>query len=195
MPSELSDAFKSMAPDLYRKQLDDLSSIKELPDSHSWASFGERPCVDSSTAEPVPVVDLSDPNALTLVSEACKSWGVFQVINHGVPITLLDAIDDAGRKLFALPAELKQKAARRPDGFSGFGQPRIAPFFDKQMWYEGFTVLGSPLELVSKLWPEDEYSTKFWYVCFLLTPCKIMLIRLFLAGAKKRFFSCSWLAS
>ncbi|KAL6334347.1 hypothetical protein AAG906_014748 [Vitis piasezkii] len=159
MPSELSDAFKSMPANLYKKQLD-LNSIQELPDSHAWASLGEHPCVDPLIAESVPVIDLSDPNALTLVGDACKSWGVFQVVNHGIPISLLEAIEDASRDLFALPAEQKLKATRPPDGFSGFGQPRIAPFFAKQMWYEGFTVLGSPLELVSKLWPE-EYCTKF----------------------------------
>lgn len=162
MPSELSDAFKSMAPDLYKKQID-LSSIEKLPDSHSWEYFGEHPCANSSAAVEVPVIDLSDPNALTLVGDACKKWGVFQVVNHGVPISLIEAIEDAGRNLFALPAEQKAKANRPPDGFSGFGQPRIAPFFPKQMWYEGFTILGSPREHASKLWPE-EYCSKFWCV-------------------------------
>ena len=134
----------------------------------------------------LPVVDLSDPHALTLVGDACKSWGVFQVINHDVPVGLLEAVEDVGRNLFALPSELKEKATRPPDGFSGFGQPRIAPFFYKQMRYEGFTILGSPLELVSKLWPEDEYCTKFWlvYIYFLIPPCK-KNVRMCLAGNKR----------
>ncbi|CAK9174657.1 unnamed protein product [Ilex paraguariensis] len=156
MPSRLSDAFR--AHPLYHnpKHLD-LNSVKELPDSHAWASLEGDPfsSEDSCSIETPPIIDLSDPNALKLVGYACKTWGVFQVIKHDIPLSLLNDIESAGRTLFSLPIQQKLKAARSPDGVSGYGVARISSFFPKHMWSEGFTIVGSPLEHASLLWPQD----------------------------------------
>ncbi|KAF5934753.1 hypothetical protein HYC85_025882 [Camellia sinensis] len=62
------------------------------------------------------------------------------------------------------PCQAKQKlrAMRSPDGLTGYGVARIAPFFPKLMWSEGFSAVGSPEEHARQLWPHD-YTT-FWYV-------------------------------
>lgn len=161
MPSRISDAFKAHPLHLNHKHLD-LNSVQELPDSYAWTGVEEAALITES----VPVIDLADPNASELVGHACKSWGVFQVTNHGVPGRLLDDIESAGRRLFCLPAQQKLKAARSPDGVAGYGLARISSFFNKLMWYEGFTILGSPLEHARQLWPQD-YS-KFWYSLLLM---------------------------
>ncbi|XP_059644744.1 gibberellin 3-beta-dioxygenase 1-like [Cornus florida] len=150
MPSRLSDAFNS------HKHLD-FNSVKQLPESHAWSSTvdEEHFSGDPSSIESVPVINLSDPNALKLVGHACKTWGVFQVTNHGIKNSLLDDIQSVGRNLFSLPMQQKLKAARPPDGVSGYGMARISSFFPKLMWSEGFTVSGSPLEHARKLWPQD----------------------------------------
>ncbi|XP_076916666.1 gibberellin 3-beta-dioxygenase 1-like [Bidens hawaiensis] len=136
----------------------DLNSMKELPESHAWLSLDKKPSHSSSgTRDTVPVINLKDPKAMKLVGHACKTWGVFQVTNHGVPIKLLDEIEAAGKKLFALPTHQKLKAARSPNGVSGYGVARISSFFSKLMWSEGFTIIGSPYEHARKLWP-NRYS-------------------------------------
>ncbi|KAF5726903.1 hypothetical protein HS088_TW22G00588 [Tripterygium wilfordii] len=61
----------------------------------------------------------------------------------------------ASKSLFSLPHETKLKAARSPDGISGYGLARISSFFSKLMWSEGFTIVGSPLEHFQQLWPQD----------------------------------------
>lgn len=160
MPSRISDAFKAHPLHLNHRHLD-LNSVQELPDLYAWAGVDESPSGDSLITESVPVIDLTDPNASELVGHACKSWGVFQVTNHGIPGSLLDDIESAGRSLFSLPAQQKLKAARSPDGVAGYGLARISSFFNKLMWYEGFTIFGSPLEHARQLWPQD--YTKFWY--------------------------------
>ncbi|KAJ0530504.1 putative gibberellin 3-beta-dioxygenase [Helianthus annuus] len=131
----------------------DLNSMKELPESHAWLSLDELPSYSSSTPDQVPVINLKDPNAMELVGHACKTWGVFQVTNHGVPTNLLEQMEAAGRKLFALPMHQKLKAARSPNGVSGYGVARISAFFPKLMWSEGFTIVGSAYEPARKLWP------------------------------------------
>lgn len=158
MPSRISDAFKAHPLHLNHRHLD-LNSVQELPDLYAWAGVDENPSGDSLITESVPVIDLTDPNASELVGHACKSWGVFQVTNHGIPGSLLDDIESAGRSLFSLPAQQKLKAARSPDGVAGYGLARISSFFNKLMWYEGFTIFGSPLEHARQLWPQD--YTKF----------------------------------
>ncbi|XP_062089663.1 gibberellin 3-beta-dioxygenase 1-like [Humulus lupulus] len=154
MPSRLTDAFKSHPVHLHHKH-PDFSSLEELPDSYAWSAQPEEQPSGGDREISVPIVDLNDPNALKLIGHACKTWGAFQVTNHGIPTHLLDDIETAGRSLFSLPVHQKLKAARSPDGVSGYGLARISSFFPKLMWSEGFTIVGSPLEHFRQLWPQD----------------------------------------
>ncbi|XP_010254241.1 PREDICTED: gibberellin 3-beta-dioxygenase 1-like [Nelumbo nucifera] len=155
MTSRLSEAFRAHPVHLHHGDLD-LESVREVPDSHAWPQLDDYPSVHSSfDVESVPVIDLSDPNAVKLVGHACKTWGVFQVTNHGIPMRLLEDVESHGRRLFALPPQQKLKAARLPDGISGYGLARISSFFPKLMWSEGFTIVGSPIEHARQLWPQD----------------------------------------
>ncbi|KAL9238627.1 hypothetical protein vseg_013023 [Gypsophila vaccaria] len=133
----------------------DLKSMKELPDSYAWISYDDPTPSKRAGVESVPVINLDDPNAQELIGLACKSWGVFQVTNHGIQKKLLDNIEGACERLFGLPAQQKLKAARSPSGVTGYGPARISSFFQKRMWSEGFTIFGSPLEHASQLWPND----------------------------------------
>ncbi|KAL7124704.1 hypothetical protein ABFS83_14G066500 [Erythranthe nasuta] len=70
-------------------------------------------------AENIPVIDLSSlkaplplPDLVAEIGGACRKWGFFQVINHGVPSKLRQSIESASRKFFALPQEEKMKVGR-----------------------------------------------------------------------------------
>uniref|UniRef100_A0A0D6QW41 Fe2OG dioxygenase domain-containing protein n=1 Tax=Araucaria cunninghamii TaxID=56994 RepID=A0A0D6QW41_ARACU len=54
------------------------------------------------------------------VSKACKEWGIFQVIDHGVPSELVKAMNQLSRDFFALPAEEKLKYDMRGGKRGGF---------------------------------------------------------------------------
>ncbi|XP_055814772.1 protein DMR6-LIKE OXYGENASE 2-like [Solanum dulcamara] len=86
-----------------------------------------RPKLTITEAEGIPVIDLSTLNSpdtsteknckelASLVAEvknACKKWGFFQVINHGVSLECREKIDLASRKFFALSKEEKRKVKR-----------------------------------------------------------------------------------
>jgi len=165
MPSRslLADAFRAHPVHVHQKHID-FTSLQEIPDSHKWTQIDDEqhPLVDPLITESVPVIDLSDPNVLQNIGHACKTWGVLQVTNHGIPTSLLENIESASRSLFSLPIQQKLKAARSPDGVSGYGVARISSFFSKLMWSEGFTIVGSPLEHFRQLWSQD--YTKFWYL-------------------------------
>ncbi|KAH0665046.1 hypothetical protein KY285_026252 [Solanum tuberosum] len=43
------------------------------------------------------------------IQKAAAKWGCFQIINHGIPIEVLEDLKDAAHKFFELPAEEKVK--------------------------------------------------------------------------------------
>ncbi|WCJ40649.1 2-oxoglutarate (2OG) and Fe(II)-dependent oxygenase superfamily protein [Euphorbia peplus] len=159
MPSRLEDVYKSQPDPIHpsKTKLLDFKSLQEVPDSYKWTQLEDTPLspVAKNVSESVPVIDLSDPNAINTIAQVCKTWGVFQVINHGVPLTLLDDIEFVSDTLFSLPPHQKLKAERPPDGICGYGRAKISHFFSKFMWSECFTIVGSPLEHFRLLWPQD----------------------------------------
>nr|GMC63841.1 flavonol synthase/flavanone 3-hydroxylase-like [Ipomoea batatas] len=58
---------------------------------------------------------------LAQVSEACRSWGFFQAVNHGVPPELMDEAREIWRQFFHQPMEVKQPYANSPKTYEGYG--------------------------------------------------------------------------
>ncbi len=76
----------------------------------------------------VPVIDLRDPDAPEHVDEACRTWGFFSIVGHGVPETV---IDDAWREMqafFALPpaSKLDVHVPDHPYGYFPMASERLA---------------------------------------------------------------------
>ncbi|XP_049404506.1 1-aminocyclopropane-1-carboxylate oxidase 5-like [Solanum stenotomum] len=91
-----------------------------------------RPKLTKTEAEGIPVIDISilncpytstDAELESLVAEirnACKKWGFFQVINHGVSLECREKIELASRQFFGLPKEEKIKVKRNEVNFIGY---------------------------------------------------------------------------
>nr|ADM47339.1 gibberellin 3-oxidase 3 [Marah macrocarpa] len=140
----------------------DFTSLRTVPDSHDWPQSASHDIATSSSHElhtngdvSIPLIDLTDPDAAMLISNACKTWGVFQLTNHVVPMSLIERVEGVSGRLFDLPMTRKLKALRASGGATGYGLPRITPFFSKYMWHEGFTIIGSPTDHASQLWPSN----------------------------------------
>ncbi|KAI4300502.1 hypothetical protein L6164_033873 [Bauhinia variegata] len=78
----------------------------------------------SSPSKPtdIPVIDLSDvtsqthrPKIINQIKQAAKDWGFFQVINHGVPLSVLDRTILAIQAFHDLPHETKAKYYKRDE--------------------------------------------------------------------------------
>jgi hypothetical protein len=48
-------------------------------------------------------------NLVEQVGKACEEWGFFQVINHGVSLSLLEELESNAQSFFALPLQEKAK--------------------------------------------------------------------------------------
>ncbi|XP_019191852.1 PREDICTED: gibberellin 3-beta-dioxygenase 3-like [Ipomoea nil] len=131
----------------------DFKNAVQVPDTHTWVDFA---CINSSSSdEYVPLIDLEDPQVVEKKKMACENWGVFQVTNHGVPMELIAEIEHQARRFFALPREQKLLTLRSPDSPTGYGIVPISRVFNSLMWMEGFTMSGSPVEHVRRVWPQD----------------------------------------
>jgi isopenicillin N synthase-like dioxygenase len=80
--------------------------------------------------ESVPVIDISslsgnDPQAskstaVTEIARACKDWGFFQVVNHGVSSSLIENVWKQTRGFFSLPVDVKETIMRTRENPWGF---------------------------------------------------------------------------
>ncbi|KAJ7967412.1 2-oxoglutarate and Fe(II)-dependent oxygenase superfamily protein [Quillaja saponaria] len=138
-----------------------------------------RPKPSVIQAEGIPLIDLSplythvsgdsdsvsDPISLQgLVKEigsACKQWGFFQVINHGVPLDKRQRIEDAARKFFAQSLEEKRKIRR--DAVKVLGYYDTEHTKNVRDWKEVFDFCGQEPILVPALLEADDKEVTEWY--------------------------------
>ncbi|KAI4356249.1 hypothetical protein L6164_000283 [Bauhinia variegata] len=160
--SSIAESYKAIPMNLNHIIPLDFNGVHEIPESHEWTISTEHPIVDPVTCDSLPLIDLSDPNALSLIRKACEEWGAFQVINHGIPLNLFEEVELQTRRLFSLPTHQKLTILRSPDSITGYGMPHIQTFFPKLMWSEGFQLIGYPMEYASQLWPQEpDQQTNF----------------------------------
>lgn len=71
----------------------------------------------------VPVIDikqLNRPDRLAELDTACREWGFFQVINHGIPQSAIDKVMKETQAFFAQPLAAKRRISRTHDNPWGF---------------------------------------------------------------------------
>ncbi|KAJ4827422.1 hypothetical protein Tsubulata_011069 [Turnera subulata] len=125
-----------------------------------------RPKLEITKAEGIPIIDLSilnspDTNSsadleglVKEVGEACKKWGFFQIINHGVSLEKRQKIENASRKFFALPLEEKRKVRRNEEKVMGYYDTEHTK--NVRDWKEDPT-------LVPASFKDDEQEVTKWY--------------------------------
>ncbi|KAL6270291.1 hypothetical protein ACE6H2_027202 [Prunus campanulata] len=132
-----------------------------------------RPKLSATEAVGIPLIDLSPLNSSDNISHpkaiegvvreignACKEWGFFQVINHGVLLDKCKKIKAAARKFFAQPLEEKKKITR--DEKSLFGYYDTEHTKNVRDWKEVFDfVVEEPMLMPASLDPEDKEETKW----------------------------------
>nr|QDY98367.1 flavonol synthase [Apocynum venetum] len=112
----------------------------------------------------VPVIDLNDPdekNIVHLMSEASKEWGIFQVVNHGIPQDVITKLQQVGKEFFELPQEEKEEIAKTPGSKSleGYGSTLQKEAEGKKGWVDHlFHIIWPPPAINYKFWPKNPPS-------------------------------------
>eukprot|EP00253_Pinus_taeda_P035183 PITA_35183 len=112
----------------------------------------------------IPVIDMNkfilhtkdDARQIELdrLSSACQEWGFFQIVNHGIPDSLLDEIKGVAKEFFDLPLQEKQKYATQPGVFQGYGKIFVVAEDQKLDWGDLLALALMPNKLKNlALWP------------------------------------------
>ncbi|OAY58237.1 flavonol synthase/flavanone 3-hydroxylase [Manihot esculenta] len=106
----------------------------------------------------VPVIDMSelDEQKLThLIVDASQKWGMFQIINHGIPDEIMNQFKSVGKEFFELPQEEKEVYAKTPgtNSVEGYGTSLQKEIQGKKGWVD---------HLFHKIWPPSVINYKFW---------------------------------
>ncbi|KAG6407210.1 hypothetical protein SASPL_130194 [Salvia splendens] len=84
-----------------------------------------KTCKAAANAVSIPVVDLSQSGAKTVIFEACKELGFFKVINHRISMDFVTQLESEAMKFFKLPPPEKAKSG--PPNPFGYGSKVIGP--------------------------------------------------------------------
>lgn len=116
-----------------------------------------------STEEQIPLIDLQPlldgdeagtREVVDQIGSAAKHWGFFQVINHGVPLSLVDNLEKEALAFFSLPLEEKVKITRTKTQPTGYFHQEYTK--ERRDWKEVFDFKLRP--------PHDSdsvYTTKY----------------------------------
>ncbi|OIW11618.1 hypothetical protein TanjilG_31897 [Lupinus angustifolius] len=80
-------------------------------------------CKQTTFSSEIPLVDLSKPDAKSLIVNACEEFGFFKVINHGVSMEAISKLESEAMNFFSLPLIEKEKAG--PAYPFGYGNKSI----------------------------------------------------------------------
>ncbi|XP_074576711.1 jasmonate-induced oxygenase 1-like [Curcuma longa] len=131
IPPEM-DCLREWPEPIVRVQSLSESGAPTIP-AHYVKPPSERPTAAPAAAGlSIPVVDLGmlkdgadaasgDAATVKAIAEACREWGFFQAVNHGVSPGLLRRAREVWRGFFHLPMEEKQRHANSPMTYEGYG--------------------------------------------------------------------------
>ncbi|KAK4763268.1 hypothetical protein SAY86_009036 [Trapa natans] len=152
---------ESSYPPQFRHHSLHLQDAQLQPSSSSSLGPDIAVGTDDSVTDPIPIIDLQLIDRERL-QEACRSWGLFRLVNHGVPLTILTEIQELAARLFSLPFDTKKELLGSPLSYF-WGTPVLTPSGaalglgvgvgpGKINWVEG---LNAPLGKLPQLKTED----------------------------------------
>lgn len=89
--------------------------LKTLPKQYIQPLEERMSSMSHIVPESIPIIDMAnwdDPKVSDAICDAAEKWGFFQIINHGVPIEVLEDVKKATHRFFGLPAEKKGKYSK-----------------------------------------------------------------------------------
>ncbi|KAI4371404.1 hypothetical protein MLD38_019645 [Melastoma candidum] len=115
------------------------------------------------------------------LAEACRDWGFFQVVEHGVDPELMERMEKVATEFFMLPVEEKRKYPMTPGKVQGYGQAFVFSEDQKLDWCNMFALGVEPRAIrIPELWPKtppdfsetvDRYSRQVRKTCDELLSC------------------------
>ncbi|XP_010525534.1 PREDICTED: protein SRG1-like [Tarenaya hassleriana] len=109
---------------------------------------------DSGIGLEIPVINMKSLCSTTTMNSelakldfACKEWGFFQLVNHGIEPYFLDNLKAEIQDFFNFPTEEKKKFWQRSGEIEGFGQVFVVSEDQKLDWGDSFFLTTQPVRL------------------------------------------------
>ncbi|CAN1256940.1 S-norcoclaurine synthase 1 [Linum perenne] len=113
--------------------------------------------VSTNGSHQIPVIDMSKLAAAeesAKLHSACKDWGFFQVINHGVAEEVIQKMKIDVQEFFNLPLLEKMACAQLPNGLEGYGQAFVVSEEQKLDWGDMLFIFSQPVSgRKMRFWP------------------------------------------
>ncbi|KAH7569677.1 hypothetical protein JRO89_XS06G0238500 [Xanthoceras sorbifolium] len=117
---------------------------------------------DSSDDHHVPLIDMTklvNPDShneeLQKLHSAFKHWGLFQLINHGVPDEIIRNMKEEIQNFFDLPLQEKKRSAQKPGSLEGYGQAFVTSEDQKLPWNDMIFLKALPVQNKNvSIWPQ-----------------------------------------
>ena len=126
-----------------------------------------HPVADASrVVEQVPVIDIGElirdseseaaRPAIEQMAEACRTWGFFQIVNHGIPASQIDEVWRQTHAFFDLPVEEKMEIVRNRENPWGFYNNELTKNQRDKKEVFDYTRDGvDPIYGMQNRWPEN----------------------------------------
>ncbi|PON43384.1 Non-heme dioxygenase N-terminal domain containing protein [Trema orientale] len=111
--------------------------------------------VSSEESLDIPVIDmkkllddqhpLNHHDVMARLHLACKDWGVFQLINHGVSEEVIEKMKIDIEDFFQLPLEKKKAYSQLPNNIEGYRQAFVVSEDQKLDWVDMFFLVSLPV--------------------------------------------------
>jgi len=139
----------------------------------------------------VPVIDIGGlrdstaDDAIGEIANACRDWGFFQVVNHGVPGELIDDVWRQMRQFFRLPRSTKESILRTRDNPWGYYNNELTKNRrDKKEVFDYTTQGTDPIYRSENRWPESNDAFRATMLAYLTacTDLSLSLLEAFCVG-------------
>ncbi|KAL6137855.1 hypothetical protein ACLB2K_063144 [Fragaria x ananassa] len=131
----------------------------------------ESPISDGTNLATIPTIDMTqfvlrnqsaNNPELEKLHSACKEWGIFQLVNHGVSSALLDKVKQELEDFFKLPLEEKMRYKVRPGDVLVEGYGTVVKSEDQKLdWGNRLFMFTNPINRrKSHLFPELSTSLR-----------------------------------
>lgn len=91
--------------------------------------------------------DLLEASELEKLHHACRDWGFFQLMDHGVSSSVIEKMKRELQKFFQLPVEEKNKFGQRAGDTEGLGRAFVASDEQKLDWVDRFAIVTHPTSI------------------------------------------------
>ncbi|GLJ25283.1 hypothetical protein SUGI_0483990, partial [Cryptomeria japonica] len=130
-----------------------IRSEEERPSSTPLSSLLTVPVIDVEKLL-LPSDNHERRKEMGILSKACIEWGFFQIVNHGIPHSLVDRMRGVTNEFFSLSLEEKKKYAPQAGDSQGYGNMFVVDEDQKLDWGDSIALALMPKKLVKlSLWP------------------------------------------